>query len=138
VQQQPVQEQAAEPPLQQQPTPAPPETPAEILSGHLVIQESNVNLQIPGGKQEVVLGREDPVSGIFPDIDLDPYGGQDAGIGRKHAKLTSQGGQTYIEDLNSVNGTVVNKQRIPSGEPVPLGNGDEIRLGLMVLLYYTN
>lgn len=104
----------------------------------LVIQGSNTVLQITPGKQEIVLGREDPVSNIFPDIDLDPHGGQDAGVGRMHARISMTGGQTYIEDLNSVNHTWVNKQIIPANQKVLLNNGDEIRLGLLVLNYYSS
>lgn len=125
-------------PSYQPPASAPSAAPVGTTTGRLVIQDSNVSLQLPAGKQEIILGREDPVSGIFPDIDLDPHGGQDAGVGRQHAKITVQGGQINIEDLNSVNGTLVNKQRISPGQIVPLSNGDEIRIGLMALNYYSN
>ena len=84
------------------------------------------------------MGREDPVSGVFPDIDLDPYGGHEAGVGRQHAQLIIQGGQVHIEDLDSVNGTAVNKQRIQPRQPHPLNNGDEVRLGKMGMIYYSN
>ena len=122
-----------EPPVQQ-----PQPSPAKTQPGRLIIQGSNVSLQIPSGKQEVIIGREDPVSSIFPDIDLDPYGGQDAGVGRQHAKITQHANQYFIEDLNSVNGTSINKQRIPPRQPVALNDGDEIRLGLMVLNFYSH
>lgn len=99
---------------------------------------TGTSLAFPPGKQSVTLGREDPVSGIFPEIDLDPHGGQDAGVGRQHARLTLQNGQVFIEDLNSVNGTVVNKQKIAPGQPRALSNGDEVRLGKLVLNYYAS
>jgi len=102
----------------------------------LVIQETQVSLPIPAGKQEIILGREDPVSGVFPDIDLDPYGGHEAGVGRRHARLIIKSGQVYLEDLDSVNGTAVNRQRIPAHQPVPLKSGDEVRLGKMALMYF--
>jgi hypothetical protein len=133
-----------------EPTPIPagqPETPveekkaqaaADSISGRLVIQESNVSLPIPSGKQTVVIGREDPVSGIFPDIDLDPHGGHEAGVGRKHAQLVFLGGQIHIEDLESVNGTVVNKKRISPNQPHPISDGDELRFGKMVVIYHDN
>ena len=133
----PVQPPASEPPGQS-PAPIPSAPPVGTTAGRLVIQKSNVSLQLPAGKQEIIVGREDPVSGIFPDIDLDPHGGQDTGVGRQHAKITIQGGQTYIEDLSSVNGTLVNKQRITPGQPVPINNGDELRFGLLTLNYYSN
>jgi len=113
----------------------PPSASADSINGRFVVQASNTSIQIPPGKQTVVIGREDPVSGIFPDIDLDPYGGHDAGVGRRHAQLVLQGGQVCIEDLESVNGTVVNKQKLSPRQPQPLKNGDELRIGKMVLIY---
>jgi len=83
----------------------------------------------------VVIGREDTVSGIFPEVDLEPYGAQADGVGRKHAQLVISSGRVCIEDLDSVNGTAVNKQRIPPRQPHPIQNGDEIRLGRMILIY---
>ena len=114
-----------------------PDAPVNAVVGRLVIQPGNISLSIPSGKHIVVIGREDPVSGIFPDIDLDSYGGQEAGVGRMHAHLTLQGGKVCIEDLDSVNGTTVNKQRVASRQPFALKDGDEIRLGKMLLMYYS-
>ena len=125
-----------------QPIPVPPPMPqppaAGFVTGRLIIQSTNASLPIPQGKQVVVLGREDPVSGIFPDIDLDPYGAQEEGVGRKHAQLVLQGGRVCIEDLDSVNGTVLNKQRVPPHQPQPLNEGDELRLGKMVMVYHSS
>ena len=125
------------PPTYEQPAPAlpPPAQPAPAgITGHFSLASGAI-LTIPAGKTTVVLGREDPVSGIFPEIDLDPHGGQDTGVGRRHAQLLMQAGQLYIEDLNSVNGTAVNKQKLASGQPHPLQPGDEIRLGKLILIY---
>jgi pSer/pThr/pTyr-binding forkhead associated (FHA) protein len=107
----------------------------ESIPGRLIIKEQNISLPIPSGSQSVVIGREDPVSGVFPDLDLDPHGGHEAGVGRRHAQLIMQNGQIFIEDLDSVNGTAVNKQRIEARKPHPIQNGDEIRLGKMILTY---
>ncbi|MFC1878931.1 FHA domain-containing protein, partial [Chloroflexota bacterium] len=112
--------------------------PIGFVTGRLVVQGSNVSISIPQGKQAVTIGREDPVSGIFPDIDTDQHGGQDAGVGRRHAQLIVQSNQVYIEDLNSVNGTVVNKQRLQPQQPQLLNDGDEIRLGKMILIYHAS
>lgn len=136
----------ATPPAWSPPAEAPrypaPGTPAglqslmESISGRFVIQDTQVSLPIPPGKLEIILGREDPVSGIFPDIDLDPHGGHEAGVGRRHARLILRSGQVYLEDLDSVNGTIVNRQRIPAHQPVALKSGDEIRLGKLALVYF--
>jgi hypothetical protein len=126
------------PPVAAPPVAAPPVIPTAYVTGRLVIQTSNVSLPIPQGKQIVVIGREDPVSGIFPDIDLDPYGAQEEGVGRRHAQLVFQGGQVCLEDLDSVNGTVVNKQKLNPRQPRPIKEGDELRLGKMLMIYHAS
>ena len=64
-------------------------------------------------RPELIVGRSDPQSNSYPDVDLGPYGGLDLGVSRRHFRLSHAGDQFYIEDLSSVNGTVVNGQRIP-------------------------
>jgi hypothetical protein len=129
-----------QPPVYQPPVAPPPPAmaPAGSITGRLVIQASNASLPIPMGKQTVVIGREDPVSGIFPDIDLDPYGAQEEGVGRKHAQLVWANGQVCVEDLESVNGTVLNRQKVLPRQPQPLKEGDELRFGKMVVIYHTS
>jgi len=89
------------------------------------------------GKAEILVGREDPVSGVFPDVDLTPHGGEEGGVSRRHAKLTARGNQWLIEDLNSVNFTFVNKQKLKPGVPQPLNDGDQIRAGRVLLTFHT-
>ena len=86
------------------------------------------------GKAEYIMGREDPVSGSFPEVDLEPYGAQPSGVGRQHAKIVAQGGY-FLVDLNSVNGTFLNKQKLVPNQQMPLNNGDEIRLGKLVIIF---
>jgi len=125
------------------PTPTPPpapkqETALDYIPGRLLIMGENLSLPIPPGKNVISLGREDPVSGIFPDIDLDPHGGHESGVGRRHAQLILRDGEVMIEDLDSVNGTVVNKLRLKPNAPQPIKHGDEIRLGKMIIIYMAN
>jgi pSer/pThr/pTyr-binding forkhead associated (FHA) protein len=42
-----------------------------------------------------------------------------------------------LEDLNSINFTFLNKQKIAPKTPTPLKDGDEIRLGRIVLRFKT-
>ena len=105
--------------------------------GCLVIQGTNATLPFPPGKTEFFVGREDPVSGIFPDVDLTDHGGDEGGVSRQHARIFIQGNQVFIEDLNSTNYTHVNQQRLTPRQPHPLNNGDEVRLGRVKLNYYS-
>ena len=89
-------------------------------------------LQVPD-RAELIVGRSDPQSNSYPDVDLGPYGGLELGVSRRHFRLTRNGDQFYIEDLSSMNGTVVNGQRIPPHTLHPLRPGDRIVLGKMEL-----
>jgi len=48
-------------------------------------------------------------------------------VSRRHARVVVEGGHALIEDLGSKNGTHVNGK--PVTEPLPLHDGDEVRLG---------
>jgi FHA domain/Double zinc ribbon len=91
-------------------------------------------LSIPD-RPELIVGRSDPQSNSYPDVDLGPYGGLDLGVSRRHMRLFRNGDQFYVEDLNSVNGVIVNGQRIASLHLHPLSSGDRLALGKMVLTF---
>lgn len=116
------------------PPPARPPTPAVL--GRLVVQDTHAALPLPYGKTEIVIGRKDAVVGIFPDIDLTDHGGEQGGVSRRHACITIQGTQVFIEDLDSTNYTQVNRQKLEPGQPHLLNDGDEIQLGRVKLLFY--
>ena len=84
---------------------------------------------------ELIVGRSDPQSNSFPEVDLGPYGGLDLGVSRRHFRLSRMGDQFYIEDLGSVNGTVINGQRLTPHNQHPLRAGDRIALGKMELAF---
>jgi ABC transport system ATP-binding/permease protein len=55
-------------------------------------------------------------------------------VSSKHAVLHVAGGQLFIEDLGSANGTYVRGQRIPPKQRVPVQNGEKVLIGPMPLL----
>ena len=117
------------------PTPTPPPAPAPAAAApKLVVESDNTTFDL-AGKSEILIGREDPVSNIYPDVDLTPHGGEEGGVSRLHAKIFLQNGQYMIEDENSTNFTFVNKQKLAPKTPTPINNGDEIRLGRVVLKF---
>lgn len=109
--------------------------PISFISGSLVLEQSSELLPLPKERSEITLGREDAPSGIFPDIDLEPHGGHEAGVGRKHARLVIIEGRLCLVDLESINGTFINRKKLAPGMPQPLNDGDEIRLGRFVMRY---
>ena len=70
---------------------------------------------------ELVIGRHDG------DLVL-----QDPEVSRRHAVLRSSGGSVLVEDLDSTNGTFVNRERIR--DPIVVGPGDEVRVGQTTLV----
>jgi pSer/pThr/pTyr-binding forkhead associated (FHA) protein len=87
-------------------------------------------------KAEYTLGRIDPASHSFPDVDLTPYGGVEDGVSRRHAKVTRLGeDRYYVMDLSSTNFTHVNGEKLEAFEPKVLADGDEIFLGTLKLVF---
>jgi len=119
------------------PPPPPAHPPGPAIQGRLIVQGTNATLSFPAGRTEVVIGREDPVSNVFPEVDLTDHGGDEGGVSRRHARIFVQGIQVFVEDLNSTNYTYVNQQRLTPGQPLPLNDGDELRFGRVKLWYYT-
>ena len=86
--------------------------------------------------EEFLIGRQDDASGITPDLDLTPFGALDRGVSRIHAALRRGDDVLSIVDLDSANGTFLNGQRLASHQPRLLRDGDEIRLGKLVMHIY--
>ena len=79
--------------------------------------------------RQVALGEGENIIGRAPDASvwIDA-----AGVSRHHARIIATGAPT-IEDLGSKNGTFLRGQPITS--PQPLADGDEIRLGSVVITF---
>jgi hypothetical protein len=111
----------------------PPSAPA---GPRLIVSASGAEIPL-SASGEMLIGREDPVSGIYPDIDMTPHGGEDGGISRKHARLIMEGGNYFIEDLDSTNFTFVNKQKLAPKTRHQLNDGDEVRCGRVAMVFQT-
>lgn len=121
---------APTPPIEAPSVEAPPvPPPVAVPAAVLVIVESGTELFLDFSKGEVLIGRADPVSRVFPDVDLTPHGGYEVGVSRKHCRIFKQGDQFFVEDLQSTNGTRLNGQFIPPNQPSPLKDGDVLELG---------
>jgi pSer/pThr/pTyr-binding forkhead associated (FHA) protein len=87
-------------------------------------------------RKTLVIGRSAPNIKILPDIDLENYNAQAAGVSRMHAQLHIDEGKLFIEDLGSANGTYVNGTKLESGERRALLDGNEIMLARMKVQIY--
>jgi serine/threonine-protein kinase len=100
----------------------------------LVIGTSDLNgMEYPLEKESNLLGRRDPMSNIFPEVDVSKFDPQTK-ISRRHARIWRDGDIFMLEDLGSSNGTVLiqsnNEQiRLLPRQPQILTHGDKVRLG---------
>ncbi len=111
---------------------AAPAAPAAPLTARLIVEADNQEFDL-SGKDNIVIGREDAVSNIYPDVDLTPHGGEEGGVSRLHARIFYENGQYMLEDENSTNFTFLNRQKLAGKTPTPLHDNDEIRLGRVLL-----
>jgi serine/threonine-protein kinase len=79
---------------------------------------------IPLRGETMVVGRQDPTLGIFPEINL-----ADKTVGRRHAYLRNQQGTFTVEDLNALNKTRLNGVTLTPHEERTLKDGDVLRFG---------
>jgi len=80
-------------------------------------------------KDSNLLGRTDPHSNIFPEIDLSRFD-PETKVSRRHARIWLEGDTFLVEDLGSVNGTVINDSvRLAPRQPRVLDSGDKLRVG---------
>jgi eukaryotic-like serine/threonine-protein kinase len=84
-------------------------------------------------KDNNLVGRRDPMSNIFPEVDLSKFDPQTK-ISRRHARIWRDGNQYMIEDLGSSNGTVLQPVlnetiRLMPHQPHVLTSGDKLKLG---------
>jgi hypothetical protein len=111
------------------PTPAvqiPAEGPEKLI--HTV---SGMEFPLASGA-ETTIGRKDPVTGIYPDVDLSPLDSQRS-VSRRHAKIYRRGNKFFVgEEIGTMNATFLNGNRLETGIPSEVVSGDELRFGVVV------
>ena len=112
-------------------------------TGQLQIKPPRITVSVNGKlrheywieKVETVIGRWDAARNIFPDIDLE-QADVETKISRRHARILVKDNQFWVEDLGSLNGTVINREHhLQQGKPFLLRDGDEIIVGKVFLKF---
>jgi pSer/pThr/pTyr-binding forkhead associated (FHA) protein len=85
------------------------------------------------GVEGYTLGRSDASSTFVPDIDLAASGARDKGVSRRHAVLVRYHGAVHVVDLESVNGTFLNGERLLPNVPYPVKDGDQLSVASLNL-----
>jgi pSer/pThr/pTyr-binding forkhead associated (FHA) protein len=118
------------------PAPAPTSTAVSGASGAIpagarprlvVLRGQHRNVEYPILPGHTFIGRADDE---LVDIDLEGQEPPDSvRCARQHAVIRTENGGLILEDLNSANGTYLNRHRIEPGQPNPLKVNDVIQIG---------
>jgi hypothetical protein len=110
---------------------APNRLPAESKPKLVVLRGQRVNVEYPIYEGDNFIGRADDKA---VDIDLEDQEPADrVWSSRQHAVISFQDGLLSVEDLNSTNGTFVNRNRVHPGQKKPLQINDVIQIGTVQL-----
>ncbi|HVA81266.1 MAG TPA: FHA domain-containing protein, partial [Candidatus Binataceae bacterium] len=99
---------------------APSGAPAAFKAKLKVIRGGRKDQEFPLEDGNNLVGRWDPDTGSFPEVDLDADD-PEAKISRKHALIRIAEGKITVEDIGSLNGTYVNRgARLAPGTAVEI------------------
>lgn len=84
---------------------------------------------------ELVIGRSSSNTAMTPDIDLTQENADEYGVSRLHLAIQyiMENSTLMVFDLGSANGSFINGQKLHPSEKRILRNGDELRLGHLVI-----
>lgn len=78
------------------------------------------------GEKDIIIDKDDFIIGrLSGHVD---YVLHNNAVGKLHAEFIRRNGSCYIKDLNSINGTYINSQRIESNKEIELNDNDNILL----------
>lgn len=86
----------------------------------IIAMNAPTRVEITVTKDEFVIGKKAEL--------CDGVIGFNKMISRSHCRITRRGSQYTITDLQSANGTYVNRVRLQPNQPYPIKNGDVVRL----------
>ena len=113
--------------------PAEPKAPADKVALAVYHESQNrVVAFFPIENDIVSIGREDPASGHFPDIDISALDSSDVSasfVSRRHARILNQPGGLWLQVMANTTGTQVNRTLVAPGQSARIDIGDRIILG---------
>lgn len=88
------------------------------------VKKAEQHFLVFGGKKivlvsKIIIGRSSSCDVVLNDVL----------VSRKHAVIQKIKDEYFIQDLNSKNGTFVNKQRVPDRQYIKLEKADSIKIG---------
>ncbi len=89
------------------------------------------------GDGETMIGRFDPVTEMKPDVDLTQLDLKRS-VSRRHGRIfPTDDGYAITEEVGALNGTFVNGEKLVTGRPHPIRDGDQVSFGMVKLVFRT-
>src|SRR5437868_10554538 len=79
--------------------------------------------------ERLIVGRAEKNQSTQPDVDLGTFGAELMGVSRQHLTIDVRGNHLTVSDLNSMNGTTLNDEKVEPNHATPLKHGDQLQLG---------
>jgi pSer/pThr/pTyr-binding forkhead associated (FHA) protein len=92
----------------------------------LLLSEGRATYVLPTDTA-IVIGRNSSAGEVT--IDLSPFNAVELGISRKHIRIEAFGDRLMVKDLESVNGTWLNRDQLTPIQVYELRHGDELKVG---------
>jgi pSer/pThr/pTyr-binding forkhead associated (FHA) protein len=100
--------------------------PQAVISPISFISANGARIHFPPSlSQTWLIGREDPVANIHPEVDLTLYDAEQT-VSRRHAQIKLVGGQPILTTIAATNWTRLNGACLEPNEPVMLHHGDRV------------
>lgn len=110
--------------------------PESSTGRRLVEQTDDAPVTFTLGESSTLIGRYDPVTEMRPDVDLTQLDLKRS-VSRRHAVLLAEGDSfTLTEEVGALNGTFVNGDRLVTGSPQTLNEGDLLAFGMVKLVFH--
>ncbi|MFW6198405.1 MAG: cyclic nucleotide-binding domain-containing protein, partial [Acidobacteriota bacterium] len=120
---------------QKEPAGSEAETGGDGGPARLVHADSGAEFPLPGETADVTIGRPDSATGHTPDVDLGAIDSKRT-LSRRHAKISRREDGFWLEEeIGTSNGTFVDGERVETGVPVRIEDGDEVRFGLVKMTF---
>ena len=116
------------------PPPAEPDTARSVESETACLINPDGPEVFPMNGSNIRVGRFDPVTGTRPEVDLTLLDLKRS-VSRRHALLVADDGSFLLsEEVGALNGTLRNGERLSTGEPIRVQDGDQLSFGGVTLV----
>jgi hypothetical protein len=105
--------------------------PQERRTGHCIIlylPEMREPIEL-WNQSNITIGRFDNQLNYRPTVDLSEHHAAQLGVSRLHAEISYENAAYWVQDLESKNGTWVNKTKLLGRQKVQLTHRDTLRMG---------